>query len=88
MKYYFTENKRIKLPNEDCLIVMQKLIDIGMTNEIDLIIRDSPYKVTSRGNAGNSGGMLQKKLNRQCVGCEIDENYYDIAVKRLKGEPL
>lgn len=26
---------------------------------------DPPYKVTSRGSAGNSGGMLQKKINRK-----------------------
>lgn len=28
---------------------------------VDLIITDPPYKVTSRGNAGNSGGMAQDK---------------------------
>ena len=26
---------------------------------------DPPYKVTSRGSAGNSGGMLQKKINKR-----------------------
>ncbi len=30
---------------------------------IDLLVTDPPYKTTSRGNAGNSGGMLQKKIN-------------------------
>ena len=30
---------------------------------IDLVVTDPPYKTTSRGNAGNSGGMLQKKIN-------------------------
>lgn len=29
-----------------------------------------------------------QELNRQCIGCEIDENYYEITIKRLKGEPL
>ena len=33
-------------------------------NSIDLIVTDPPYRVTARGNAGNSGGMLQKKINR------------------------
>lgn len=28
-----------------------------------MIVTDPPYKTTSRGNAGNSGGMLQKKIN-------------------------
>jgi len=29
----------------------------------DLIVTDPPYKVTSRGNSGNAGGMLTKKIN-------------------------
>lgn len=31
-------------------------------NSIDLIVTDPPYKTTPRGNAGNSGGMLQKEI--------------------------
>lgn len=65
MNYWFSEDKNIKLYNEDCLVVMQKLLDIGMANKIDLIVCDPPYRVTSRGSAGNSGGMLQDKINRQ-----------------------
>jgi site-specific DNA-methyltransferase (adenine-specific) len=30
-----------------------------------LLITDPPYRVTSRGNAGNSGGMFQNKLSMQ-----------------------
>ncbi|MEG0898333.1 MAG: site-specific DNA-methyltransferase [Oscillospiraceae bacterium] len=30
-------------------------------NSIDLIVTDPPYKITARGNGGNSGGMFQKK---------------------------
>lgn len=30
-------------------------------NKIDLVITDPPYKITARGNGGNSGGMFQKK---------------------------
>lgn len=45
--------------NEDCLVGMKGLAD----ESIDLIATDPPYKTTSRGNAGNSGGMLQKKVN-------------------------
>lgn len=38
----------------------------GLADEsIDLITTDPPYPVTSRGNAGNSGGMLQKDINQQ-----------------------
>lgn len=32
---------------------------------IDLIVTDPPYPTTSRGNAGNSGGMLQKEINKK-----------------------
>jgi site-specific DNA-methyltransferase (adenine-specific) len=28
-------------------------------------VTDPPYKVTARGNAGNSGGMMQDKLSMQ-----------------------
>lgn len=65
MNYWFSEDKKIKLYNENCLVIMQNLINIGMKDKIDLIICDSPYRVTSRGSAGNSGGMLQDKINRQ-----------------------
>lgn len=32
---------------------------------MDLIISDVPYRTTSRGNAGNTGGMLQKDINKK-----------------------
>ena len=40
--------------NIDVLEFMKTLED----GSIDLIVTDPPYKVTSRGNAGNSGGMM------------------------------
>jgi site-specific DNA-methyltransferase (adenine-specific) len=52
----------IKLFNNDCIEIMDKLIEQGI--KVDMIFTDPPYKVTSRGSAGNSGGMLQKKINR------------------------
>ena len=45
----------------DCLELMKEIPD----GSIDLIVTDPPYKVTARGNAGNSGGMMQKKLSMQ-----------------------
>ena len=51
----------IDLRQGDCLEVMKNIPD----KSIDLIVTDPPYKTTSRGNAGNSGGMLQKKINMQ-----------------------
>lgn len=45
------------LINRDMLEVMKEIPD----NTIDLIVTDPPYRVTSRGNAGTSGGMMTKK---------------------------
>ena len=42
------------LYNMDCMEGMKQIPD----NSIDLVVTDPPYKTTSRGNAGNSGGML------------------------------
>ena len=47
----------IDLRQGDCLELMKDIPD----NSIDFIVTDPPYRVTSRGSAGNSGGMLQKK---------------------------
>ena len=47
-----------KVYNEDCLVFMKKLED----NSIDLLVTDPPYKTTARGNAGNTGGMMRKKI--------------------------
>lgn len=44
--------------NVDCLIGMKDIPD----ESIDCIVTDPPYRVQARGNAGNSGGMLQTKL--------------------------
>jgi len=43
----------------DCLEGMRLIDD----KSIDLIVTDPPYKVTTKGNAGNSGGMMRKKLS-------------------------
>lgn len=45
----------------NCLDFMKDIPD----NSVDCIVTDPPYKVSARGNAGNSGGMLQKKINLQ-----------------------
>lgn len=43
---------------------MKILKEMG-DESVDLICTDVPYKTTSRGNAGNSGGMLQKEINKK-----------------------
>lgn len=51
----------IQLINDNAIEFMKTLQD----NSIDLLVTDPPYKVTARGNAGNTGGMLQTKLTMQ-----------------------
>jgi len=51
----------IKILNVNVLDFIKKLED----KSIDLIVTDPPYPVTPRGNAGNSGGMMRKKLSMQ-----------------------
>ena len=53
----------MKLINGDCLEEMDKLIEQGV--KVDCIITDPPYKTTSRGSSGGTGGMLKDKLNMQ-----------------------
>lgn len=50
-----------KIIQGDFLTEIKKLEDCS----IDLIATDPPYKVTSRGNSGNSGGMFKEKINMQ-----------------------
>lgn len=50
-----------KIYNMDCLEGMKRLSE----ESVDLIVTDPPYRTTSRGNAGNSGGMLQKDINKK-----------------------
>ena len=52
---------KIKLINADCLNTLKNIPN----ESIDLIVTDPPYLTTSRGNAGNSGGMLQKDVNKK-----------------------
>ena len=52
---------KIKLINGNCLDTLKNIPN----ESIDLIVTDPPYPTTSRGNAGNSGGMLQKDINKK-----------------------
>ena len=57
------QSERGILFNQDCLEIF-KLIE---ENSIDLITTDPPYPTTARGSAGNSGGMLQKEINKMII---------------------
>ena len=68
----------IKLLHGDCLELMKDIPD----GSVDLIVTDPPYKITSRGNGGNSGGMFQKKIVNK--GKVFNNN--DISIKDYLGE--
>lgn len=48
----------IKLYNDDCINLFKSIED----ESIDLIVTDPPYKLTSRGNNGTSGGIMKKDI--------------------------
>ena len=52
---------KVKLINGNCLDTLKNIPN----ESIDLIVTDPPYPTTSRGNAGNSGGMFQKDINKK-----------------------
>ncbi len=68
----------INLQQGDCLELMKGIPD----GSVDLIVTDPPYKITSRGNGGNSGGMFQKKIVNK--GQVFNNN--DISIKDYLGE--
>ena len=45
----------------DCLFHMKRMED----SSIDLIVTDPPYRITPKGCAGTTGGMLTTELNKQ-----------------------
>lgn len=71
--------------------VLEQTIDLRLGNAIELIktipsdsidcvVTDPPYRVTSRGNAGNSGGMFKKDINlKGKVFAENDVKIQDFA---------
>lgn len=62
MKFEKIKDKHL-IFNASALDVFDLMIEKGKS--VDMIFTDPPYKVTSRGNAGNSGGMLQKDINKK-----------------------
>lgn len=61
-----------RIYNIDCLDGMREIPDCS----IDCIVTDPPYKITARGNAGNSGGMMQKSLSMK--GRIFDHNDIEV----------
>lgn len=50
----------IDLRQGDCLELLKDIPD----GSVDLILTDPPYKVTSRGSSGGTGGMLKSDINK------------------------
>jgi len=48
-----------KIINDNAIDILDRMI--AKEYKVDLLITDPPYKITARGNGGNSGGMFQKK---------------------------
>jgi DNA modification methylase len=67
-EYKYKMIERNSLLNGDCLEVMKMIED----NSVDLVCTDPPYKITSRGNCGNSGGMMAKDISMK--GKVFDNN--------------
>lgn len=59
MKTYINENKSVRLYNEDCLTILDKMIENKI--KVNLVVCDPAYPTTSRGGTGNSGGMCKSK---------------------------
>lgn len=47
--------------NEDCMSVMNRMQDCC----VDLICTDPPYRISSRGSSGGTGGMLATKASKE-----------------------
>lgn len=63
----------VQLIKGDCIEVMKKLPDCS----IDLIVTDPPYKTTAR-------GVACVNTNRDFIGIELDDHYFEIAQSRIK----
>lgn len=48
-----------RIYNEDCLEGLKRIPN----ESVDLIATDVPYRITARGNSGNTGGMLRTDLS-------------------------
>jgi site-specific DNA-methyltransferase (adenine-specific) len=67
--------------NEDAVLVMNQMIQDGIV--VDLIVTDPPYLTTSRGSNGNSGGMLQKEINKKGKVFEHNNTHVSVWANKL-----
>ena len=79
IKYKKTRDKEGNIihPSEKPVELMKILIK-NSTDKNDLVL-DFTMGV-------GSTGLACKELNRRFIGIELDEKYFDIAIKRIKGE--
>jgi len=69
------ERHKTSHPTEKPETLLEKLIIFG-TKENDIIL--DPFL------GSGTTGVVAKKLNRSFIGCEIDENFFKIANKRIE----
>ena len=88
------EEKSILL-HGDCLELMKDIPD----GSVDLIVTDPPYEIYANGSGGAFGkegdtildpfmgsgttGVASKKLNRNFIGIELNEKYFEVANQRI-----
>ena len=90
MKNNYNENGSViqmecKLIHGDCITEMQKLIDDGV--RVDMILTDPPYlneTVLDCFMGSGSTGVACLQTNRNFIGIELEEKYYEIAKERCK----
>lgn len=72
----YNKDNRIIVYNTDCVLMMDKMIQNNI--QVDCICSDPAYPTTSRGCAGNSGGMCQKDIF--CKGKVFNNNSCNVKV--------
>jgi len=75
----------VNLYNDDCFNIFPKLLN----NSVDMILCDLPFGMTNAvtvlDNTMGSGstGVACVNTNRNFIGIELDENYFEVAKKRI-----
>ena len=70
-----------KIFNDNAIAIMDRMI--AKDYKVDLVVTDPPYPTTSRGCAGNSGGMLQKDINKKGKVFENNDTHVKVWGEKL-----
>lgn len=75
MKFEKLNDNKHLIFNENVMDVLDAMIEKG--KKVDMIFTDPPYKTTSRGSYGGTGGILKEELNMK--GKVFEHNDLDIS---------